>query len=816
MIEMNKPSIEELQAVNQELRESEESYRIVAETASDAIIKIDEDSTILFVNHSVQRIFGYTVEEMLGRSLTMIMPEDLREKHRVGFRRYLETGIRYLSWESIELPARHADGHIFPLEISFGEYNEEGKRFFIGIARDISERKRAEETLLERERLALFNSDIGQALIRNISLSEVLHSCTDSIVKHLDAAFARIWTLNKDKKVLELQASSGIYTHLDGEHAHIPVGQFKIGRIAEERQPHLTNWVVGDEPASNQEWAEREGMVAFADYPLIVEERLVGVVAMFARQPLTAQTLEALASVANTIALGIERKRAEEALRESEERFRTMADNIAQFAWMADSSGWIFWYNRRWFDYTGTTLEEMQGWDWQTVLHPDEIERVVEKFKRHIASGEAWEDMFPLRSKDGEYRWFLSRALPIRDAEGKIERWFGTNTDIEEVRRADEKLKDADRRKDEFLATLAHELRNPLAPIRTGLEIMRYGTDAEQMRAAQSKIERQITHIVRLVDDLLDVSRITQGKIDLQTKRLELREAIDLAVETTHPQIGAAGHKLEIKLPDEPVYLDADLTRLAQIFLNLLSNAAKYSEPNGKISIVAEYGENQVVVCVSDTGLGITPDKLPHIFGMFTQIERSAKRGQGGLGIGLSLVKSLTEMHGGTVEAASAGEGKGSSFKVRLPLAKNQRQSAAAVGRKKQAEQKPAKEPVSVEPKSHKILVVDDNTDAAGLMEVLLTLEGNNVLSAYNGESAVKIAIEHRPEVILLDIGLPDIDGYEAARRIRQKLPKVLLIALTGWGQDEDRQRSREAGFDHHLVKPVEIDTLKNLIAAIR
>lgn len=445
--------ITEQKSAEDSLRESEESYRIVAETASDAIIKIDEESRILFVNSAVERIFGYTVEEMVGESLTMIMPENLRERHRAGVRRYIETGVRRLAWESMEIPALHADGHTFPLEISFGEFNQNGRRFFTGIARDITdrkraendlresetnlrlatgaarmysweldlktqiarfgenfsrvtnlakpisemksgeffqkllhpedleksaryiehaaqttgshsvetrlvnpengaivwlettsytvrdesgepqrivgvsqnitERKRAEQALLERERLALLNSEIGEALIENNSLSDILRSCTEIIVKHLDAAFARIWTFDKTDDALHLQASSGIYTHLDGEHSRIPVGKYKIGLIAAERKPHLTNSVVGDERVNNQEWARRERMVAFAGYPLVVEDRLLGVVAMFSRRVLSEQTVRALASVANAVALGIERKQSEEALRESEANFRS-------------------------------------------------------------------------------------------------------------------------------------------------------------------------------------------------------------------------------------------------------------------------------------------------------------------------------------------------------------------------------------------------------------------------------------------------------------------------------------------------------------
>ncbi len=495
-----------------------------------------------------------------------------------------------------------------------------------------------------------------------------------------------------------------------------------------------------------------------------------------------------------------ERKQAEELIRDSEEKFRDLANSISQFAWMTDAAGYIFWYNERWFEYTGTTLEEMQGWGWQKVHHPDEVGRVVEKFQQHIASGEAWEDTFPLRAKTGEYRWFLSRALPIRDENGNIVRWFGTNTDIEDVRRAEEKLKDADRRKDEFLATLAHELRNPLAPIRAGLEIMRRGNEA-QIQQAQSTIERQLTHIIRLVDDLLDVSRISRGKITLQMERVELAEIIHMALETNHPLLAAAKHELTVVLPPTPVYLEGDSTRLVQIVLNLMNNAVKYTEPGGKLELRATTENQQAVIRIKDSGIGIPAKMLPYIFDIFTQAEHTSQQMQGGLGIGLSLVKNLVEMHGGTIEAFS--NSGGSEFVVRLPLA---------------LEQQPAPQPLSQETAAaakaahHKILVVDDNVDAAEMMEVILTLEGHEVVLAYDGTRAIKTALEQRPAVAVLDIGLPDLDGYEVARQIRQQAPDILLIALSGWGQEEDRRQSQAAGFDHHLVKPVDSEELHKLL----
>ncbi len=515
-----------------------------------------------------------------------------------------------------------------------------------------------------------------------------------------------------------------------------------------------------------------------------------------------------------------ERKQGEEALRESEEKFRNLANLMSQFAWMTDANGSIFWYNERWFEYTGTTLEEMQGWGWQTVHHPDEIDRVVEKFKQCIAAGEAWEDTFPLRSKDGEYRWFLSRALPIRNEQGEIVSWFGTNTDIEDVRRAEEKLKEADRRKDEFLATLAHELRNPLAPIRSGIEILRHSDyDKEKIEQALGIVERQTNHVIRLVDDLLDISRITEGKITLQKKRVELKTAIEMAIETSRELIESDEHQLTISLPDEPVYLEADLTRLAQVFLNLLNNAAKYTPMGGKIWLTAEKESNEIVVSIRDTGIGIAPEMLSSIFEMFSQIENSFSQTRSGLGIGLSIVEKLIKMHGGTIKAFSTGANNGSEFVLRLPLAAEQSASAESAQPHstineiaQSANLKMPENGTVSHSKLKRILVVDDNADAAEMLEILLSGDGHKVRTAFDGKTGIEAAKAFQPDICLLDIGLPDVNGYELARTLREMMPEVTLIALTGWGQTEDRRQSKEAGFDHHLVKPVDFETLRTLV----
>ena len=507
-------------------------------------------------------------------------------------------------------------------------------------------------------------------------------------------------------------------------------------------------------------------------------------------------------------------RHAEDRLREAEEQFRTLADNIAQFAWTADATGSIYWYNRRWYDYTGTTLEAMQGWGWQAVHHPDHVDGVVERLRRSFDSGEPWEDTFPLRGKDGGYRWFLSRALPIRNDQGELLRWFGTNTDIteqrdtaEELRGVAAELSQADRRKDEFLATLAHELRNPLAPISSSLEILRLAKDNDAMcERARMVMDRQLRQLARLVDDLLDVSRINSDKLELRLQRAALSAVVDSAVEASRPLLDRAGLRLSVTLPAEPIDLDADLTRLAQVFMNLLNNATKFTDRGGSVALTAARELGEVVVTVKDSGIGIPADHLNRIFDMFSQVGSSLERSHGGLGIGLSLVRRLVELHGGRVEARSDGPGRGSEFIVRLPVMSAAVEFAAA----------PA-EAATAAAQGLRILVVDDNHDAAVSLSALLEMMGNETHVVHDGLAAVDAAAAWRPDIVLLDIGLPGLNGYEAARRIREHADggRIVLCALTGWGQDTDRLKSRDAGFDHHLVKPVDMAALERLLAGM-
>jgi PAS domain S-box-containing protein len=497
-----------------------------------------------------------------------------------------------------------------------------------------------------------------------------------------------------------------------------------------------------------------------------------------------------------------DRTLASDRLRDSEERLREIANNIDQFAWTCNELGLGTWYNDRWYDYTGTTFEQMQADGWQSFVHPEHVSRVVNHLKMCLARGAPWEDTFPLKSKDGHFRWFLSRAVPIRDESGRVRRWFGTNTDVTDLRELQEALRAADRRKDEFLAMLAHELRNPVAPIMSAAEALSRLLLEQQHRGLIDIVRRQAQSLSRLLDDLLDVARITQGRIQLHREVVTVVDCLALAVETTQPLIREKGHNLTVTPSMQPQYVHADRIRLAQCLTNLLSNAAKYTAPGGDIRVRSFTDNREVEIEVTDTGAGIDAEFLPHVFGLFAQGERGLDRSQGGLGVGLSVCKQLIEMQGGTVRARSAGLGRGSTFALRLPLWDQDSADTMAGA-------------MTADGPRLRILVVDDNEDAAESLAMLLTLEGHQVRAAYSAQFALAELPAFVPHVALLDIGLPDMTGYELARQMRVAAGDSLrLIAVSGYGQPEDRMHSQSAGFNAHLVKPVRIEDLLSLLAS--
>ncbi|MBK4736917.1 hybrid sensor histidine kinase/response regulator [Noviherbaspirillum pedocola] len=496
---------------------------------------------------------------------------------------------------------------------------------------------------------------------------------------------------------------------------------------------------------------------------------------------------------------------AEQAARESGRRLREalLAANMAAWNWDLESGRAEFSDNAP--SVFGDAYVAGNNWDF---LSAEDRTRLVGMATEAAACQDSFRCEVELPGEDGQPRWFEIRGRSAGRA-SMPRGMSGVALDVSERRRAENALLQADQRKDEFLAMLAHELRNPLAPISSAVKIMELliPDPAPPVQKAREVIDRQTRHLSRLVDDLLDVSRISTGKIVLRGEQVDAATMVSRAIEMNRPLLDARGHQLITHGLDRHETLHGDPTRLTQIIGNLINNAAKYTEAGGIITVALEREREWVLIRVADNGIGISPQVLPHVFNLFLQAERSLDRSLGGLGIGLSVVQRLTELHGGQVEAKSAGERQGSEFIVRLPAVDGHGDVAGSAPKSAAASRS-----------ARRILVVDDNRDAVDSLAMMLKLSGNDVEVAYEGESALRIAQSFRPDAVVLDIGLPGMDGYEVARRLR-RLPETagaLVVAVTGYGQKEDRERAHAAGFDHHLVKPIEADMLLSLLSLSR
>ena len=525
-------------------------------------------------------------------------------------------------------------------------------------------------------------------------------------------------------------------------------------------------------------------------------------------------------------------------LRERERQLRAVYECAPVGVCETDPDGRFLRVNPKFCELTGYAEADLVGRPTRDITHPDDTGQ-DDRLYAQLMAGEIPSYTFEKRlvRPDGYPVWVNVSASACRDPDGKplygirVVQDASTRKLAEEALRASQhRLQEENRRKDEFLAMLAHELRNPLAPVRNTLELLRLldGTPDSPLGKARAIMERQVRQMVRLLDDLLDVSRITRGKVRLRRERVDLAGVVQHALETTRPAVEAAGHELVVELPPGPVALDADPARLAQVLANLLNNAAKYTPPGGRIWLSAAVpgGRGQesgvrgqgtgvskdpltpvpspptpeVELRVRDTGIGIAADMLPRVFELFAQADRSRDMSQGGLGVGLHLARRLVELHGGSVEAHSPGPGKGSEFVVRLPVARTAEPGPRTAGGS------PSRIPGPGPRAPRRVLVADDNTDAADTLADILRGQGHEVAVAYDGVAALHKAEAFRPEVAVLDLGMPGLTGHEVAQRLRQRddLGRVRLVALTGWGQPEERRRSAEAGFDLHLVKPLD------------
>lgn len=522
--------------------------------------------------------------------------------------------------------------------------------------------------------------------------------------------------------------------------------------------------------------------------------------------------VETLAVAGHRMWTAIEKKRAFQALTKSEAQFRAVTNMMTQLAWMADANGYVYWYSNRWYAYTGTTFADMAGWGWTKVHHPDHVARVITRIQHSWDTGEHWEDTFPLRSKHGEYRWFLSRAEPTRSETGEILFWVGTNTDVTEqmetartLHQREQALAEINRKRTEFLATLSHELRNPLTPMQSVMELLAHEPPPDRIEKARRILERQLKQLVHLVDDLMELSRIDTGNMRLRRERLAMQDVVDQTIEATELTLQRCGHRLVVASEPVRLYVNGDVTRLVQVLTNMINNAARYTPTPGMITVILDSISGCARVRIRDTGIGIPQDVQPHIFDMFAQGHRTRRQSHNGLGVGLSLARRIIDLHEGAISVRSEGEGKGSEFTVSLPLTNRE-----------QPEQQHNTNP-SGPFAPRKILIVDDNEDAADVLRMVLTHDGHTVEAANDGQEAVVKAEKFCPDLVLMDIGMPIMNGHEACAAIRAQPwgQSMKIVAVTGWGQDDDIARGSSVGFDQHILKPISHAIVVELIAQL-
>jgi PAS domain S-box-containing protein len=498
-------------------------------------------------------------------------------------------------------------------------------------------------------------------------------------------------------------------------------------------------------------------------------------------------------------------RRARATLQESESRFRAMADQTPAMIWMADDTRALTYFNRSWLEFTGRSMEQELGDGWTAGVHPEDFAHCLAAYSTAFEARAPFDVEFRLRRHDGEFRWVFNRGSPRFDEDESFVGYIGAALDVTDRKAAEEALGHADRRRNEFLAMLAHELRNPLAPIRNAIQIMSRIAGGQDRRVdhARDVIDRQSAQLTRLIDDLLEVSRIDSGKINLRKEKVVVQDLLRRAADAQQAYVAERRQALELRLPDARVYVSADPARLAQAFGNVINNAAKYTPEGGRIEVTMTPGDGAVEIVVADNGAGIEPGLLPHVFDLFRQGTDIERRAGAGLGLGLSIVRRLVELHGGTVRAASEGAGRGSRFTIVLPLAEP---AVAATGRPAAAGTG-AKQPP-------KVLVVDDNVDAAEAIATLLQFSGYQIDVAHDPHAALEAAARARPDVVLLDIGLPGMTGYEVAQRMREGVAgrRTKIVALTGYGQEQDNEQAKAAGFSAYLVKPVDADQLTALV----
>jgi PAS domain S-box-containing protein len=749
-----------------------------------------------------ERPTGFRVLDMTGRELS---------GHELPLQTAAREGRRI---NDLELDVVHDDGRVVRLlEYAAPLLDEQGvPRGAIGAFVDITDRRQAE---------------VRDSFL--VALDDALRGSDDPVTIMATASQLLGTRLDADRcAYADVEIEAGQFTipheHTRGAPAVSLVGTWSVtafgARAEREIRAGRTLVIedVADEIGPGTAFST-VGIAATIVVPALREGRLVAMMAVHSAAPRRwrADEIELVDVTTNRCWESLARARAARVIAASERRYRVVADAMPQLVWTADAAGVVDYYSARVRAYHGIGVGP-----WQPMVHPDDLAPTTGAWERALREQTPFAFEHRLQMASGEYRWHLSRAEPVALPTGPDDRvrWIGTATDVHELRETqerlrvqEEQLRDVDRRKDEFIAILAHELRNPLAPLRTGLDVLRLSHDAAAAVArVRPMMERQVTQMVRLIDDLLDVSRVTSGKIQLQPEPTAVAQLVRDAMEGHRTALDAGRLTARVTLPPEPVYVYADHARFVQILSNLLHNAIKFTDPGGAITITGVVGgtdrqSRELRLSVSDNGAGIATDALPHIFELFAQGHQPAGVGRVGLGIGLALARRLAELHGGRLDAASEGAGRGATFTLTVPALPLDLETVPS----------DREEPPALDLSGCRLVVVDDNQDAAESLALVLGASGAEVRTAGDGENGLRLIQAFQPDAALLDIGMPAMDGYALCRRIRDNDPdrRMRLIALTGFGQAHDRSRALAAGFDAHLTKPAALDALDGALRGL-
>lgn len=756
-------STQDAQQAREQERRQREQLHVTLSSIGDAVIVTDVRGRITFMNPVAVMLTGWAPEEAAGQPLDQvfrIINEETRQPVENPAMKVLREGVIVGLANHTVLLAR--DGREVPIDDSGAPIRgEDGKTAGVVLVfRDVTEARKS--------------------LAAQLLLASIVESSDDAIISKDLNGIITSWN----------RAAERLY----GYTAKEMVGQPLSILVPPDHLDEL--------PAIVERIKRDERVEHFETVRISKDGRRVDVSLTVSPIKNEDGTITGASKIARDITA---RKRNEQALRTAEQQLQIVVDSMSAPVTRCSRDLRYRWVSKPYAAWLGRSPEEFPGQLIRDVLGPRAFESLRPYFDRVLA-GETvrYEEQVDYRGLGR--RWVSAVYTPTLDPQGKPDGWVAVVLDIDDRKRAEQELKDANRLKDEFLAMLAHELRNPLAPIRNTLQIMKLpGVDQPTLDNVREIAERQVEHMTRLLDDLLDVARISRGRIELRKTVTDVATVVTRTAEAVRSLVDERQQTLTMSLPPGALLVEGDSTRLEQVVMNLLHNAAKYTDPGGQISLIGEREDSQVVLRVRDTGIGIAPDMLPHIFDLFVQAERRLDRSRGGIGIGLTLVKKLVELHGGRIEVSSPGLGQGSEFVVRLPaLASPRRVESATNAKVVDAPALPRR----------RVLVVDDNHDAADSLAMLLKLSRQEVRVAYDGPSALVQAKDFRPEVIMLDIGMPGMDGYEVARKLKAEpdSERIVLIAVTGWGQEEDQQRSRAAGFDAHMIKPANPQTLQEFL----